>query len=123
MRISTLIKRYGLQHDTEFKSPYNPKADKRYKWGDVKGHVVGRNVKCSAIKDNSFDFRKHKVVFAQEIGFRVSDGNITCYGWKVVDELDYEKEIKKLRKEYEEACIKQKEYMMNLKLKNMEKDF
>lgn len=118
-KIEKLILKYGLVFDEETSRTNN---DRRYTWNKnntmITGVVLGIDVICGEGKG---------IMFAQDIHFDGESENypakVKCFSWEEVPEELWEEKLKSLKAEYDYAILRYKQYQMELKLKNIKKDF
>ena len=117
--LEQLILKYELVFDEESSSANH---DRRYTWNNnktmVTGDVLGIDVICGSGKGT---------MFAQDIRFECESehypAKVKCFSWEEVPEELWEEKLKVLKEEYDYAVLRYKHYQMELKLKNIKKDF
>ena len=112
-----LIKKYGLITDPYFIG----NGENRYGWivnsKFIEGNIMG-------IGDTIHLAYEDQVMFAEGVDFgRYDKGVIACYGWEIIPMSDYEERIKDLKKQFDEAMIKYKKYLIDEKMERMGEDF
>lgn len=129
MRIDAVIRKYNLQLDDQYVSPYpllkdlNNK-DLRFKWANIDGgHVLARFSKTYAKIGLEYVYGFYRTLFAGKIEFNPKNVTIRCGDWVWVDKDKYEEHIKNLYKQYEEACLLKKKFQENTRLTKLENDF
>ena len=126
MRIDAVIRKYNLQLDDQYISPFMKVSNKelRFKWTNIAGgHVLGRFVKVGVKKGSDYVSGFYRTVFAGSIEFNPETESIRCVNWVLVNEDKYEEHIKCLYKQYEEACLLKKKFQEKARLTKLERDF
>lgn len=126
MRIDAVIRKYNLQLDDQYVSPFMKALNKdlRFKWTNIDGgHVLARFTETYAKIGSEYVYGFYRTVFAGKIEFSSKNCKIRCGEWVWVDKDKYEEHIKNLFKQYEEACLLKKKFQEKARLTKLERDF